>query len=81
MGLPVVARDLREYDDTFGDDVLRCTDETFAEAIRGLREDQARYAEWQRRSARIAERFDSAAAAERLVGIYGELAGQGSAGR
>lgn len=81
VGLPVVARDLREYDDTFGDDVLRCTDETFAEAIGGLREDQARYAEWQRRSARIAERFDSAAAAERLVGIYGELAGQGSAGR
>ena len=81
VGLPVVARDLREYDDTFGEDVLRCTDETFAEAIRGLREDQARHAEWQHRSARIAERFDSAAAAERLVGIYGELAGQGSAGR
>lgn len=83
VGLPVVARDLREYDDSFGDDVLRCTDGTFAEAITSLRDDPEVYAAWQRRSARIAERFDSAAAAERLVGIYEELAAaaRGATGR
>ncbi|GAA5166269.1 glycosyltransferase [Ornithinimicrobium tianjinense] len=73
VGLPVVARDIPEYDDTFGDDVLRCRDETFGEALVHLREDETAYRTWAERSRRIADRFDSAAAAERLVGIYREL--------
>ncbi|WP_122261389.1 glycosyltransferase family 4 protein [Ornithinimicrobium cerasi] len=73
VGLPVVARDLPEYDDTFGDDVLRCEDATFADAVALLRDDPSVYATWQQASARIAERFDSSAAAERLVGIYRDL--------
>ncbi|MFK5583124.1 MULTISPECIES: glycosyltransferase [unclassified Serinicoccus] len=75
VGLPVVARDLPEYDDTFGDDVLRCEDGTFAAAIALLREDDRERARWQQASARIAARFDSAAAAEHLVRLYRDLAG------
>ena len=76
VGLPVIARDLREYDDTFGDDVLRCTDDTFSEALERLRTDEVEYAAWQRAAVRIRQRFDSSAAAERLVGIYRELTGR-----
>ncbi|WP_298890261.1 glycosyltransferase family 4 protein [uncultured Serinicoccus sp.] len=78
-GLPVVVRDLREYDDTFGSDVLRCTEDGFGAALTSLRTDPAGYAAARRGAARIAARFGSAAAAERLVGIYRELAGPGRA--
>ena len=73
VGLPIVARDIPEYDDTFADDVLRCDDDGFRAAITLLRDDPEVRAEWRDRSARIAERFDSAAAAERLVEIYDEV--------
>lgn len=73
VGLPIVARDIPEYDDTFADDVLRCDDDGFGAAITLLRDDPEARAEWRDRSARIAERFDSAAAAERLVEIYDEV--------
>ncbi|WP_228255376.1 glycosyltransferase family 4 protein [Ornithinimicrobium avium] len=78
VGLPVVARDIPEYDDTFGHDVLRCRDATFGEALVHLREEPLTYRAWQERSRRIADRFDSAAAAERLVGIYREVAAAAS---
>lgn len=74
VGLPIVARDLPEYDDTFGDDVFRCDDGTFGDAVALLRDDPSEHARWLGGSARIAERFDSTAAADRLVGIYRELA-------
>lgn len=74
VGLPIVARDLREYDDTFGDDVLRCDDQSFGAALELLRTDPSAYETWRGRAARIAVRFDSAAAAERLVGLYRSLA-------
>lgn len=80
-GLPVVVRDLPEYDDTFGDDVLRCDDGGFARAIETLRGDPAAYRAWQEGAARIAARFDSGAAAERLVGIYRDLARRGGTDR
>lgn len=80
-GLPVVARDIPEYDDTFGDDVLRCRDETFGDALALLRDDPDEHERWRQRSRRIADRFDSAAAAQRLVGIYEEVCGAVGSGR
>lgn len=69
-GLPIVLRDIPEYDDTFADDALKAkTDEEFVAAIRSLQEPHVR-AEWSARSAKIAARFDSHAAAERLVTLY-----------
>lgn len=73
VGLPVLARDIREYDDTFGDDVLRCHDDTFGAALTLLRDDPAAREHWRQRSRRIADRFDSAAAAQRLLAIYQDL--------
>nr|WP_151526097.1 glycosyltransferase family 4 protein [Serinicoccus kebangsaanensis] len=76
-GLPVVVRDLREYDDTFGEDVLRCGEDGFGAAITSLRTDPEEYAAGRQGAARIAARFDSAAGAERLVGIYRALVHDG----
>ena len=73
VGLPLVVRDIPEYDDTFKDDAWRCTDEIFTDAIDQLRRDKKIYAQWQAGAARIAERFDSKAAADRLVDIYTDL--------
>ena len=72
-GLPIILRDIPEYDDTFKQDALRCTDETFADAVRLLRDDKKEYARWREKSGRIAKRFDSGAAAERLVKLYRSL--------
>jgi 1,2-diacylglycerol-3-alpha-glucose alpha-1,2-galactosyltransferase len=69
-GLPIVLRDIPEYDDTFGDDALRCTDATFADAVQRLRDDSAYRRAYQQKTKLIADRFDSAVAAERLVELY-----------
>lgn len=72
-GLPIVLRDIPEYDDTFGRDAWRCTDDQFVQAIKTLRDDKAAYAQWKKKTAAIARRFDSSASAERLVKLYRQL--------
>ena len=72
-GLPIILRDLPEYDDTFKQDAWRCNDGEFIEAVRKLRRSKTIYRQWQQKSKAIAERFDSAQAAERLVKIYRKL--------
>lgn len=71
--LPIVLRDIPEYDDTFGDDAWRSRDEGFTEVIRTLKTDKAAYQKWQQGSKLIAKRFDSSKAAERLVRLYRNL--------
>lgn len=72
--LPIILRDLPEYNDTFKHDAIRCqsTDE-FADAVIRLRNDRAFYQKQQQATARIADRFDSAAAAKRYVNLYRSL--------
>lgn len=72
-GLPIVLRDIPEYDDTFGDDALRCRDDDFIGAVTKLRDDTAFYRERVARTAAIADRFDSATSAKRLVKLYQQL--------
>ncbi len=72
-GLPVLVRDLEDYDDTFDDNVIRATDDSFVEAIKTVMSDKKVYVQWQRKSARIAKRFDSLAATERLVKLYRQM--------
>lgn len=72
-GLPVLIRDLPEYDETFGNNALRCSDKTFVSALQMLKENPSEYKKWHSRAENIAKRFDSAAAAERLVKIYQDL--------
>ena len=73
-GLPIIVRDIPEYDDTFGNDVIRCkTDEEFVRAVRVLRDDPAAITRQCERTARVAARFDSTAMTDRLVGLYQSL--------
>lgn len=71
--LPILVRDIPEYDDTFKDDVWRCKDDDFSTAVRTLKENKTEYKKWQSCAKKIAKRFDSAAAAERLVKLYQDL--------
>ena len=72
-GLPIILRDIPEYNDTFGDDAIRCKDDGFTEAVKKLRSSKTAYESQQKKTKAIAERFDSSAAAERLVKIYRQL--------
>lgn len=80
VGLPIIARDIPEYDDTFGDDILRCDDESFGDAVELLRSDKDEYDRWVARAKEIAKRFDTSTAADRLVRIYRDLAGKPAPG-
>lgn len=72
-GLPLLLRDLPEYDATFGQDALRCKNDTqFLEAIKSLQNKKI-YASWKEASERIAHRFDSGVAAQKLISLYQRL--------
>ena len=70
--LPIILRDIPEYDDTFKQDAIRCKDGEFTDAVRKLQK-PAEYKKWQEKAGKIANRFDSTAAAERLVRLYKQL--------
>lgn len=71
--LPIVIRDIPEYDDTFANDAIRCRDGEFTDAIRRLRDDSEFYKTTQKNSKKIAKRFDTATMVERLVALYRNL--------
>lgn len=73
-GLPIVLRDIPEYDDTFAGDFLRSdSDAAFVSAIQNLKDDKNTYAKYKKGAEEIAKRFDSKTGAEQLVKIYKEL--------
>lgn len=73
-GLPIVLRDIPQYDDTFrGDVIMAKTDQDFIDAIRRLRDDKQVYKTGVIGAQAIEKRFDSAASAEQLVAIYRQL--------
>lgn len=72
-GLPIILRDIPEYNDTFGNDAIRVLDDGFIDAVEMLRSDPNAYKQQQVRTKAIADRFDSAQAADRLVKMYDEL--------
>lgn len=72
-GLPIVVRDIPEYDDTFKKDVIRGHDDTFATIIERLFTDAAFKKTATKGAASIAKRFDSQASGEQLVTIYKTL--------
>ncbi|MGB3023766.1 MAG: glycosyltransferase [Candidatus Saccharimonadales bacterium] len=74
--LPIILRDIKEYDDTFRPDAMFiATDEQAIHAIASLRDDHSVYETWQKHSDAIAGRFDSAAGAERAMNVYRSLLG------
>lgn len=76
VGLPIVVRDIPEYDDTFKNDVVRGTDDTFVDLIKRLCEDGAFRAQAIEGSRNIAARFDSRAGGQRLVDAYKTVLGK-----
>jgi len=71
--LPIILRDIPEYDDTFARDALRCTtNEEFINAVKELRQPEAARA-WKAKTKHIAERFDSKHAAAELMQLYRSL--------
>ncbi|MBI3494900.1 glycosyltransferase family 4 protein [Candidatus Saccharibacteria bacterium] len=73
-GLPIVLRDIPEYDDTFAQDFLRCNDDqAFIGAITMLKDDKKAFEKYKKGARDIAERFDSKSGAVQAVKIYKEL--------
>lgn len=73
-GLPIVLRDIWNYQDTFkGGAILAGEDKDFLLEIDQLAKDPAYRSLWEEKSRLIKERFDSKNSAERLIGFYEQL--------
>ena len=72
-GLPIVVRDIPQYDSAFGSNVLRGTDKTFVDMIKKLVSDTAYYNQAAAGSQVIAKRFDTPIAGKELLEIYSKL--------
>lgn len=73
-GLPIILRDLPDYDETFRVDAIMSDEAGFASILKRLMTDSAYYAAACRSASHIAERFDSVAGGERLVELYHSVA-------
>ncbi|HET7630284.1 MAG TPA: glycosyltransferase, partial [Candidatus Saccharimonadales bacterium] len=73
-GLPVVVRDIQDYDETFKGYVsMFKNDKELVSRLQELRNDSNHFSAQVKLSAQLAERYDSKAAAERLVDLYTSL--------
>jgi 1,2-diacylglycerol-3-alpha-glucose alpha-1,2-galactosyltransferase len=69
-GLPVLVRDIPDYDATFGQLVLRGDEQNFSQLITKLSKNRRFYNQYRTNSTKLAARYDSAKATERLLKIY-----------
>lgn len=72
-GLPVVLRDIPDYNETFRGQALMADESSFATTFKKLRDDPALYQDFQAKSLALAQRYDSKAGAETLVRLYRRL--------
>ncbi len=72
-GLPVLVRDIHDYDETFGNLVLRGDEDIFSDLIIKLKNDKKFYQTWQQHSAELAAKYDSTAMTDRLVKLYRDI--------
>jgi 1,2-diacylglycerol-3-alpha-glucose alpha-1,2-galactosyltransferase len=72
-GLPILLRDLAQYQDTFTDGYEKGTDSLFAATIEQFRTDRAYYSHWQKAAERIADKYDAKAGAANLMRVYEEV--------
>ena len=72
-GLPMVVRDIPQYESAFGNDVIRGDDKSFADLIKKLSTDKKFYDQAVAGSQRVAKRFDTPQAAQTLLKIYTDL--------
>lgn len=69
-GLPVVLRDIPDYDHTFRADAVMCGEDQFAPAVQRLASDTKHYRQMQHRAKQLAARYDSRTITGGLVDIY-----------
>lgn len=73
VGLPIVVRNLSEYNDTFKTDVIRGSDTSFTSIIERLSKDKVFYTDAVKGAQEVATRFDSHAGGALLVKAYQEI--------
>lgn len=69
-GLPVVLRDIPDYDATFRPDAVMCGEAEFVAAIKRLLADDAYYRQAQERAGSIARRYSSEVIVQKLLALY-----------
>lgn len=72
-GLPLVLRDIHDYDHTFRADALMGTDSNFAELLEQLRNDPKLYAVMVQKARELACRYDCNTITEQLLALYRSL--------
>jgi len=72
-GLPVILRDIPDYDQTFRPDAVMCDENDFRAAIERLADDKEYYTEMKSHAAALAKRYDSQTIAAELVDAYRSL--------
>ncbi len=73
--LPILLRDIPDYQQTFAGDAILCNDDSIPEMIHKLRQDSSFYKKYTDHASRISERYDSVAGANHVVEIYKRLLG------
>ena len=71
-GMPVLVRDIHDYDATFGDLVTRGDDKTFLKQIKRFRTDQQFY-DGVKKSVALAAKYDSKVICQQLMDLYWSL--------
>ena len=72
-GLPVVLRNIPDYDNTFRSDAIMCDEQDFEKALRRLRSDDDYRDQSIRSASNLASRYDSATVCQKLVDAYKSL--------
>lgn len=73
-GLPIILRDIHDYDATFRPDAIFCKDDNgFVETITSLQTDRALYSTMTAAASRIALRYDAKTITTQLVGLFRSL--------
>lgn len=72
-GMPVLVRDIHDYDATFGDLVTRGDDKTFLKQIKLFHTDKDFYADGVKKSAALAAKYDSKVIGQQLMNLYWSL--------
>jgi 1,2-diacylglycerol-3-alpha-glucose alpha-1,2-galactosyltransferase len=72
-GLPVVLRDIPDYNETFRGDAMMVSETGFVAAFDQLRHNKKVYNDAKQKAHHIAKRFDSMTITEQIIGLYREL--------
>lgn len=72
-GLPVVLRDMADYDNTFRNDAIMCAEQDFEKALLRLRYDKDYRESAIRSSKELASKYDSSNICEKLIKVYKSL--------